>query len=781
MDPARSSLRPRTRRASGYLVAVLAVSVTTLLREKLRPLLTDHSVFAMDYLAIAFAAWYGGFGPGVAAILTAVPFAMLVIPPAGLAVVGTANLVALLLFVAISTLVVLLIESVRRARERAVEAHGRTAAALEELRESQEKYRGLFERNLAGVSRTSLDGRILDGNRALARIYGYDRPSEMLTVRAETLHENAEARRAFVERLRDAGGALVNIEAVGRRRDGSPVWTLESHQIVEERGRVVIEGSILDISDRKQIELERESLVDALELERNRLEAIIRQMPAGLVIADAEGKVILGNEQFERILGTKFSPNRMVGESDGYRAFHPDGRPFSPGESALAIALATGKDVRDVEVVIERQDGRRKVIVASASPLRDSAGRIVGSVATFFEVTEQRELAGELARTVAELKEGDRRKDEFIAMLAHELRNPLVPIANAVRVLQLPEVGRGTLRESLSMIERQLGHMVRLVDDLLDVSRISRGKVEIRKDRFDLSAMAAEVVEDFRGEIGRHGLSLETVFPKESIWVDGDRVRLAEVLTNLVQNAIKFTDSGGTIRVTLARDGDRALLSVRDSGIGIDPAMLPRIFEPFSQADRSIARTRGGLGLGLALVRGLVTAHGGEARAASDGIGRGTEVSVLLPTAERRVPEAREKGEARKPAPPRRVVVVEDNVPVADGMRFLLEHLSHEVRVAADGVAGLAAIRAFRPDVVLCDIGLPGEMDGYALAREVRADPAISATCLIAITGYGQSADRERAQQAGFDLHLTKPVQPTRLEELLHGLPRSARGTPRRA
>ncbi len=777
MDLSGSSRRPRTRRVSGYLVALLAVSVTTLLREKLRPLLTDHSVFAMDYLAIAFAAWYGGFGPGVAAILTAVPFAMLILPP----VRGTANVLALALFVAISTLVVLLIESVRRARQRAVEAHERTAGALAALRENQEKYRGLFERNLAGVSRTSLDGRILDGNRALARIYGYDRPEEMLAVRAETLHENAGARRAFVERLRDAGGALVNIEAVGRRRDGSPVWTLESHQIVEEGGRTVIEGSILDISDRKQIELERESLVAALELERRRLEAVIRQMPAGLVIADSEGKLILGNEQFERILGTKFSANRMIGESDGYRAFHPDGRPFSPGESPLAAALATGKDVRGVEIVIERGDGARRSIVANASPLRDSGGRVVAAVSTFFEVTEQRELARELARTVAELREGDRRKDEFIAMLAHELRNPLVPIANAVRVLQLPDVGRGTLRESLTMIERQLGHMVRLVDDLLDVSRISRGKVEIRKDRFDLTSMTAEVVEDFRGEIGRHGLTLETGFPKESLWIDGDRVRLAEVLTNLIQNAIKFTDAGGTIRIALARDGDRSRLSVRDSGIGIDPAMLPRIFEPFAQADRSIARTRGGLGLGLALVRGLVEAHGGEARAASEGLGRGTEIAVLLPATERREPGVREKRDVRRPAPPRRVVVVEDNVPVADGMRFLLEHLSHEVRVAPDGAAGLEAIRAFRPDVVLCDIGLPGEMDGYALARTVRADPGISATCLIAITGYGQSADRERARQAGFDLHLTKPVEPSRLEELLRGLPRAPRGTTPRA
>ena len=634
----------RTTAVSGYLVAVLAVSVTSLLREKVRPLLTDHSVFAMDYLAIAFATWYGGFGPGLAAIVTAVPFAMLVIPPVGLAVRGTANVIALFLFVAISTFVAALIESVRRARERAedarqraLDARRRAEDALEALRESQQKYRGVFTRNLAGVSRTTLDGRILECNRALAKIYGYDAPEDMLAVGAESLHENPGARRAFVDRLRAAGGALVNIEGFGRRRDGSPVWTLESHQIVVEHGEVVIEGSILDISDRKKVEVERERLVD-------------------------------------------------------------------------------------------------------------------------------------------ELQEADRRKDEFLAMLAHELRNPLVPIANAVRVLQLPDAGPETLRESLAMIERQLGHMVRLVDDLLDVSRISRGKIEIRKDRFDLAVMTEEVAADFRGELARHGLALETVLPDEPIWIEGDRVRVAEVLTNLLQNARKFTDPGGSIRVRLDEAEGRARLRVLDTGIGIDAAMLPHVFEPFSQADRSIARTRGGLGLGLALVRGIITAHGGEVSASSGGLGRGTELTVLLPVAPRRSPDTR--ASARRPpvpAPPRRVLVVEDNGPVAEGMRFLLEHLRHDVRVAEDGAAGLETIRHFRPDVVLCDIGLPGEVDGYALARSVRSDAEIAGTCLIAITGYGQASDRDRAREAGFDIHVTKPVNPARLEELLSTLPRAVR------
>jgi CheY-like chemotaxis protein/two-component sensor histidine kinase len=323
--------------------------------------------------------------------------------------------------------------------------------------------------------------------------------------------------------------------------------------------------------------------------------------------------------------------------------------------------------------------------------------------------------------------------------------------------------------------------MVRLVDDLLDVSRISRGKIEIRKDRFDLAAMTAEVIADFRGEIERHGVALETAFPDAPIWIDGDRVRLAEVLTNLVQNAIKFTDAGGRIHVRLAAEGDRAELCVRDSGIGIDPAMLPRVFEPFSQADRSIARTRGGLGLGLALVRGLVSGHGGDVRAASDGLGRGAEFTISLPTAARRDPEVR--GRPREPAPAasRRILVVEDNGPVAEGMRFLLEHLGHRVRVSPDGASGLAAIREFRPEIALCDIGLPGEMDGYALARAVRSDEALAPTCLVALTGYGQTTDREQALDAGFDLHLTKPVDPKRLEEILAHLPGRRRPARRQA
>ena len=762
-DPQPSARRPALR---SYLVALLAVSVTSLLREKLRPVLTDHSVFAMDYLAIAFAAWYGGLGPGLAAAFTAVPFAMLILPPSGFAVAGTANLIALLLFVFISTFIVALIESVRRARERALDA-------MEALRESQQKYRGLFERNLAGVSRTTLDGRILECNRALARVYGYADPSELVRVQAESLHENPAARRSFLERLRAAGGTLVNIEAVGRRRDGSSVWTLESHQIIEEGDQTVIEGSILDISERKRVERERETVLLEREAERARLEAIIREMPGGVVIADVTGRVILGNDQYERLVRKKFGDFGRVGETDGFRAFHPDGRPLAADEGPLARALWRGEPARNAEVVIERDDGSRATIVVNATPIRNAEGAVTAAVGTFFEVTEQRELARQLALRVAELKEADRRKDEFLAMLAHELRNPLVPIANAVHVLQGSPETSPAARQSRAMIERQLGHMVRLVDDLLDVSRISRGKIAMRPDRFDFAAAVREVLADFRDECARHGLALEERITGDSVPIEGDRVRLSQVLTNVLRNAIKFTDPGGRIEVELERQGDRVRLRIRDTGIGIEAAMLPHVFEAFSQADRSIARSRGGLGLGLALVHGIVAAHKGEVRAASEGLGRGAEFMILLPAAAAAVPE--EAASPRKPsgtAARRRVLVVEDNAVVADGMRFLLEHLGHDVAVAGDGPSALAAIREYRPDVALCDIGLPGALDGYALARAVRDDPDVADTCLIALTGYGQEGDRRRTEEAGFDLHLTKPVQPSRLEEILAAPPR---------
>jgi CheY-like chemotaxis protein len=328
------------------------------------------------------------------------------------------------------------------------------------------------------------------------------------------------------------------------------------------------------------------------------------------------------------------------------------------------------------------------------------------------------------------------------------------------------------------MIDRQVAHMTRLVDDLLDVSRISQGKILLRRERLDLVELVRHTVDDHRGELEKGGLGLDLYLPQgpsQPLWMEGDRTRLSQMLGNLLHNAGKFTDPGGRVTVELrvdppgetAEKAGWAEVVVRDTGIGMDPEMLDRLFETFSQADRSLARSRGGLGLGLALVYGLAGLHGGEVSAESEGLGRGSRFTLRLPLAT--VAAApREEVEVPAPGPGMpRVLVIEDNADAAESMQLLLELRGFEAVIAGDGAAGLELARRFRPDVVLCDIGLPGALDGYAVARELRADPAFAGVRLIALTGYGQAEDQRRAHAAGFDLHLTKPVDPATLLNLL--------------
>jgi signal transduction histidine kinase/DNA-binding response OmpR family regulator len=377
------------------------------------------------------------------------------------------------------------------------------------------------------------------------------------------------------------------------------------------------------------------------------------------------------------------------------------------------------------------------------------------------------------ARLYRNIQEGDRRKDEFLAMLAHELRNPLAPIRNAVQVLRLVGLHDPAVVQARDMIDRQVTHMARLIDDLLDMSRLSRGKILLRKERLDLVQLVRATVEDYRGMLESTGLNLRVSLPEGPLYTHGDPTRLAQVVGNVLHNANKFTDAGGTVTVELAAaaGGREAVIAVRDSGIGMEPDVLARVFEAFSQADRSLDRSRGGLGLGLALVRGLVELHGGQVSVSSEGPGKGTALTIRLPLGGEAAP-------ARPAAPPprqtrlaRRVLVIEDNPDSAESMRMLLALSGHQVEVAPTGVSGVERARTFRPEVVLCDIGLPGGMDGYAVARALRADPALSAAYLIASTGYGQVEDQRRSREAGFDAHLTKPIDFAELQRLLAASP----------
>jgi hypothetical protein len=379
-------------------------------------------------------------------------------------------------------------------------------------------------------------------------------------------------------------------------------------------------------------------------------------------------------------------------------------------------------------------------------------------------------------RRADQLAEADRQKDQFLAMLAHELRNPLSAISNAIQVTQLAQPGTPAFHRAGEVIERQSRHMARLVDELLDVSRISRGRIELHRQPLDLVELVYRTCEDHRHVLEAAHVSLTMELPEAAVRVLGDPTRLRQAVGNLLENAAKFTDPGGhvTVRVGLGRastarepgEGAAARVEVSDTGIGIAPELLPHVFEPFVQADTSLDRARGGLGLGLALVKGIMELHGGRVEIHSEGIGRGTTLAFELPSqhtpvsAEERSPQAAASTEAL------RVLIVEDNVDSAAMLRDLLELLGHEVEVAYSGPAGVEMARRLRPDVVLCDLGLPG-MDGYGVAAALRQDPAVASARLIAVTGYGQEEEVRRSVEAGFEAHLTKPVMPGVLQEML--------------
>lgn len=366
------------------------------------------------------------------------------------------------------------------------------------------------------------------------------------------------------------------------------------------------------------------------------------------------------------------------------------------------------------------------------------------------------------------LREADRRKDEWIAMLAHELRGPLSPIRNGVQVLQLRGPADPDFQRARELVIRQIEHLARIIDDLLDVTRITRGQMQLRKERLDLVRLVRTTADDFGPALQQAGLALRLQLPATPVWVEGDATRLVQVLSNLLDNACKFTEPGGQIEVRLETDtpGSEATLGVRDSGAGIPPEMTRRLFEPLSQADRSLHRSKGGLGLGLALVKGLTALHGGTVAARSEGPGRGAEFLVRLPL----LPEPAALTRVAAPVPSdaqrQRILIIEDNRDSADSLRLLLSLLGHEVQVAYTGPEGVQIAFAWEPDVVLSDIGLPG-LDGYGVARELRRNPGTSKARLIAITGYGREDDRRLAEESGFERLLTKPAEPAVLLQLL--------------
>jgi PAS domain S-box-containing protein len=444
-------------------------------------------------------------------------------------------------------------------------------------------------------------------------------------------------------------------------------------------------------------------------------------------------------------------------------------------ESPVSKVIATGRIAGLANhTLLLCRNGTRRPIDDTAAPIRDEDGQFVGVVLVFRDITERRRLERELQQRSQDLIERDRRKDEFLAMLAHELRNPLAPIANTLQVLRLQFAGQPEVEYAGAMMGRQLSHLVRLVDDLLDVSRVTRGKLDLRKQRIDVATIVGRTVDSVRSLLEERQHHLHVDLPAEVLQLEADPDRVQQVLGNLLGNAAKYTPHGGEIRLSARREGDKVVLRVRDNGIGIRAEALPSLFDMFQQADRVPGRLSEGLGIGLTLVRSLVEMHGGSVSVASAGPNQGSEFIVRLPVLPSDLVSAAPVS-AMPPPPvtrPLRVLVTDDNRDSADSMALLLEAMGHEARTAYDAAQTLQVLKTFSPEVIFLDIALPHGMDGYELARRLRRQPVLEKAFLVAMTGYGQEDDRLKSKAAGFDHHLVKPADLDDISRLLGGVAR---------
>jgi two-component system CheB/CheR fusion protein len=483
-----------------------------------------------------------------------------------------------------------------------------------------------------------------------------------------------------------------------------------------------------------------------------KLRAMFEKAAVGIVELDAEDRLIAVNERFCRILGHR--RDELLGTTVR-RLTLADDRASS---DEVGARVRAGRDeVVDCEVRYLRRDGTPVWVHVSFAGIRHGHGEFLGSIGTAEDISARKAAEAEREKLIQELHEADRRKSEFLGVLSHELRNPLSPIQSSIYILGHTPAGTEASTRALSVLSRQANQLTRLTDDLLDVTRISRGKIRLQRERVDLGDLMARTADDHQQLFATTGVELTVVRGDAAIHVDADPARLRQVLGNLLHNAAKFTPRSGRTTLSLKRTGDTtAVVTVRDTGAGVSQELLPRLFEPFMQAEKTLDRSAGGLGLGLALVKGLVELHGGSVAAHSDGPGKGATFTVQLPVERRKVPRYTVAEPPRDERPADRVLVIEDNVDSAQCLKMVLEMNKHVVEVAYSGSAGIEKAHAFRPDVVLCDIGLPG-MNGFEVARSMRGDPDLHAVPLIALSGYARAEDIEKAMAAGFDVHLAKP------------------------
>jgi PAS domain S-box-containing protein len=555
---------------------------------------------------------------------------------------------------------------------------------------------------------------------------------------------------AFLHAVRDRAPFVGEVRA--RHADGEWRW-LSTHAAprLSPSGKYLGHvGISADITARRQVE-------EALERTNLKLAEVLDSIQDDFYVLNREWRFAFASRQFTSRIGKR--PEDFVGKNI-WEMFPKHLGTFY--EENLRAAMEK-RETRRFEIGGKYTDAWYRMTV---SPSAEGV-TVLGT-----EVTENKRMENALLGVNARLIEADQRKNEFMAVLSHELRNPLAPITNSLYILDRAVPGGEEAKNAQMIIERQVRQLTRIVDDLLDVTRIARGKIRLQRDRLEMNDLIRRTIEDHRALFEGIDLMLEFEPSSSPVYVDGDWNRLGQCLGNLLQNAAKFTGQGGRVTVSVLSDpvARKAVLRVADTGIGMTAEVLSRLFEPFMQADVTLDRSQGGLGLGLALVKGIVELHGGEVSAHSEGLGRGTEFVIRLPLDLTETTRSDDRP-AATPVPARRVLIIEDNVDAAESLRLLLAYFGHELAVAYEGLGGIAKAKEFRPEVLLCDIGLPG-MDGYDVARAFRADEDLRETFLVALSGYALPEDLQRAAEAGFDRHMAKPPNLEKLQEVLTNLSR---------
>jgi PAS domain S-box-containing protein len=729
---------------SAYFFVAVITAVAVVVRWLLDPWLGDRLALVTLFAAVAFAVWFGGYRAAImAAVLGYMACDYLFIGPVGgFGFYDVPNFIGLLAYLVSCSIIIAFGEAMWRARQRARERQQLLQVTLASIGDA--------------VMTTDTDGRITYLNTAAESLTGWTleeatgQPIDnVFNIVNEQTRQRIESPAAHTLREGAVTG-LANHTVLIAKNGTQRLIDDSAAPIKDEHGQVA--GCVLvfrDVTERRRAE-------QALRESEQHFRLMADAAPVLIWISGIDRLCTWFNRPWLEFTGRTMAQELGNGWAGN---IHPDDH-----EHCMQVYVAAFDARRDfsMEYRFKRHDGEYRWMLDTGVPHYGADGVFTGYIGSCIDISE-------LKQAHESLTQADRRKDEFLATLAHELRNPLAPIRNAVQILTAKDHPDPDLRWSREVIDRQVQHMARLLDDLLDMSRISNDKLDLRSERIELAAVIKTALETNRPLIDSGCYEVIIGLPSEPVYLNADPVRLVQVFSNLLNNAIKYTEAGGHIRLSGELQGSNVVVSVQDDGIGIAADMLPRVFDMFSQSQSALERSQYGLGIGLALVRGLVELHGGSIEARSDGADRGSEFIVRLPVVRVAALEepALADAEVLPPAPqPRRILVVDDNRDSADSSALLLQMLGYEVRSAYDGEEAIDAAAQFRPDVVLLDIGMP-KLNGYDVCRFLRKQPWGREMIIIALTGWGQEDDRRRTDEAGFDHHMVKPVDPRVLMALL--------------